>query len=270
MMLLVAVTFAAGETRREFHFTVGKKSNVSILNQYGAISVKPSGNNQVIVIAILSSDKVEVDQTQSGSRVSVLSHLLSQVTPITGRVDYDVEVPSDANVTLHSLTGPLHAEKLHGDVTLEGNTALMDVRDISDAHVHIKTLDGAVTLTNITEGHIEITSIGGNVVMNAVNGPFVQVNSNSGKINYDGDFGFGGIYSLTSHTGDIEAIAPSYASIDVTARSELGKVENDFALTPKHTPFIIKEGKAFAGTMNRAASSVKLFSISGKIHLKKR
>ena len=67
-------------------------------------------------------------------------------------------------------------------------------------------------------------------LMNSVNGPLVLVNSNSGKIHYDGEFGGGGEYTLTSHTGDIEAMAPSYASIDVTARSEQGKVENDFQL----------------------------------------
>jgi hypothetical protein len=56
----------------------------------------------------------------------------------------------------------------------------------------------------------------------------------------------------------------------VTARSEQGKVENDFQLQPEHTSFALKAGSAFAGTMGKAASSVKLFSISGKIHLKKR
>ena len=31
--------------------------------------------------------------------------------------------------------------------------------------------------------------MGGDVTMNSVSGPFVKVNSNSGKIQYDGDFG---------------------------------------------------------------------------------
>ena len=75
---------------------------------------------------------------------------------------------------------------------------------------------------------------------------------------------------MTSHTGDIEATAPSYASIDVTARSEQGKVENDFPLQPEHTSFATQAGSAFAGTVGKAASSVRLFSFSGKIHLKKR
>jgi DUF4097 and DUF4098 domain-containing protein YvlB len=270
VVVLAGATIAFAETRKEFHFNVGRKAFVSIMNQYGAISVKPGADQQVVVTAILYSDNVEVDQSKSGDRVDVLSHLLPGADAQTGRVDYEVLVPADASVSLRSNTGPLRAEKLHGDITMEGADASVEVREISDAHVHIKTLNGPVTLTNIRDGHVEITSVSGDVVMNSVNGPLVQVNSNSGKIRYDGEFGGGGEYHMTSHTGDIEAMAPSDASIDVIARSEQGKVENDFLLQPKHTSFAIKAGSAFAGTMGKAASSVKLFSISGKIHLKKR
>ncbi len=270
VMVLVGVVLAAAESRKEYRFKVGKRATISILNQYGPVSVKAGARKQVIVTAILHSDKVEVDQDQRGSRVTLQSHLLPGADAVTGQVEYQVQVPADASVTLHSATGPLHVEKLHGDVVLEGNTASVDVRDLSEGHVHVKTLNGPVTLTNIFDGHVEITSLSGDVILNAVSGPLVEVNSNTGKINYDGDFGGEGEYSLTSHTGDIEATAPDDASIDVTARSEQGKVVSDFSLQPKHTSFPIRAGSAFAGTVGKAASSVRLFSFSGKIHLKKR
>jgi hypothetical protein len=270
VVVLVGTTFVVAETRKVYRFKVGRRASVTIMNQYGPISVKPGMKRLVIVTATTYSDRVVVDPTQSGNRVDVSSHLLPGADREKGRVDYEILVPADASVILRSTTGPLHAEKLRGDLTVEGTDANVDVRDVSDAHVHIKTLDGPVTLTDITDGHVEITSVSGDVVMNSVNGPFVQVNSNSGKIRYDGVFGGGGEYYMTSHTGDIEALAPSYASIDVVARSEQGTVENDFQLEPKHVPFAIKAGSAFAGTIGKAASSVKLFSISGKIHLKKR
>jgi DUF4097 and DUF4098 domain-containing protein YvlB len=268
--ILATAICASAEVRKEFRYTVGPRAAISITNQYGPISVKPSPGSQVVVTAILHSDKAEIDQSQSGNRVDILSHLFFEATPETGRVDYEVLVPADASVTLRSTTGPLHAEGLHGDVSLEGSQANMDVLEVSDAHVHIKTLNGLVTLTNIHNGHVEVTSVSGDVVLHSVSGPLVQVNSTSGKIRYDGDFGNSGEYYLASHTGDIEASAPNDASIDVTARSVRGQVENDFLLEPKHTPFVVKAGSAFAGTMNKAASSVKLFSFSGKIHLKKR
>lgn len=267
---IIAVAVAAAETRKEYRFKVHHRASVSIANPYGPISVKPSGSKHVLITAILHSDKVEIDQTHSARRVSLVSHLLPGADASTGRVDYEVLVPADATVTLRSATGPLSAEKLTGDLMLEGNTADVEVRDLSNGHVHIKTLNGPVTLTNITDGHVEVTSVGGEVALNSVNGPLVHVNSNSGRILYDGDFGDGGEYSLVTHTGDIEATAPAYASMDVVASSTQGKVVNDFPLRPAHTSFAAKAGSAFAGTMGKAASSVKLLSFSGKIHLKQR
>jgi DUF4097 and DUF4098 domain-containing protein YvlB len=269
-VMLAGTILVVAQTRKEFRYTVGPQATVSVTNQYGPITVASATGNQVIVTAILHSDKVEVDQSQSGSRVDLVSHLLPGADVESGRVDYEVAVPIDAAVTLHSSTGPLHAEKLHGDVTLEGAGATVDCRDISNAHVHVKTLNGPITLTNINNGHVEITSVTGNVTLEEVSGPFVQVNSSSGNIVYDGDFGYGGEYSLMSHTGNIDATVPTYASIDVTARSIKGQVQNDFPLQPKHTPFVIKAGSAFAGTIGKAGSSVRLLSFSGRIHLKKR
>jgi DUF4097 and DUF4098 domain-containing protein YvlB len=261
------------QSRKEYRFNVGSKSSVSVNNPYGSIFVKPSSGNTVVISAILHSDKVEVDNSQMGNRVDVQSHLLAGADAQSGRVDYEVLVPADASVTLHSSTGPLHAEKLHGDVTLEGSAATVDVRDLTDAHVHVKTLNGPVTLTNVQDGHVEVDSLSGQVTLDRVTGPLVQVISTSGNISYDGDFGDSGEYRLTSHSGDIDAIVPESTSADVTARSVRGEVHDDIPLQPKpHTWFAVKEGRAFMGTMGRAAvsSTVVLRSFSGKIHLSKR
>jgi hypothetical protein len=270
VVVLIGGTFAVAESRKQYHFKVGHHASVTINNQYGPISVKAGPAKQVSVTAILHSDKVEVDQNQRGNRIELKSHLLEGADASSGQVEYEVLVPGDADVRLNSTSGPLHTENLRGDVVIQGNTAIVDVRESSDGHVNIRTLNGPVTLTNIRNGHVEITSLSGDVVLTSVNGPFVTVNSSSGRIHYDGDFGGGGEYSLTSHTGDIEAMAPAYASIDVTARSVQGKVDNEFPLQPEHTSFPVRAGSAFAGTINKAASSVKLFSFSGKIHLKKK
>jgi DUF4097 and DUF4098 domain-containing protein YvlB len=261
------------ETRKEFHYTVGPKAGVSVNNPYGSITVGPSPNNTVVINAVLHSDKVEVDNNQTGNRVDIQSHLLPGADADSGRVDYEVLVPADASVTLHSSTGPLRAERLHGDISLEGSGATVDVRDFSDAHVHVKTLNGPVTLTNVRDGHVEVDSLSGPVTLNSVNGPLVQVISTSGNISYIGDFGNSGEYRLSSHSGDIEATIPEWTSADVVARSMRGEVHDDIPLQPKaHNWFPTKYGSAFAGTVGRAAvsSTVVLRTFSGKIHLKKR
>ena len=143
----IVVGTLVAESKKEFHFSVGPKAGVSVMNPYGSISVKPSLNNTVVVNAVLHSDKVEVDNNQNGNRVDIQSHLLAGADADSGRVDYEVLVPADASVTLHSSTGSLRAEKLHGDVNLEGAGASVDVRDISDAHVHVKTMSPSTTWT---------------------------------------------------------------------------------------------------------------------------
>jgi len=270
--VVVAGTLIA-ETKKEYHFSVGAKAGISVNNPYGSISVKPSLNNTVVVDAVLHSDKVEVDNNQTGNRVDIQSHLLPGADADSGRVDYEIWVPADASITLHCSDGSLRAEKLHGDVTLEGAGAAVDVRDVSDGHVHVRTMNGAVNLDNIQNGHVEVNSLSGDVTMRSVTGPLVQVVSTSGRINYIGDFGNSGEYRLTSHSGDIEATIPEWTSADVSARSVRGEVHDDIPLQPKtHTWFPLDKGRAFAGTMGRVAmsSTVILRTFSGKIHLRKR
>src|ERR1700758_4897022 len=69
---------ARAESRKEYRFNVGPKAGISVNNPYGSISVKPATTNVnvVVVNAVLSSDKVEVDNNATGNRVEVVSHLL--------------------------------------------------------------------------------------------------------------------------------------------------------------------------------------------------
>lgn len=271
IIVISAATLAIAQSKKEFRFTVGPHASVSVMNQFGSISVKPGGQNQVIVTSTASSEKVEVDHAQSGSRVEIETHLLNGADENNGRVDYEVIAPADASINLHSGSGTLHAERMRGDLTLEGSAPVVEVRDITRAHVHVRTLKGPVTLTNIRDGHVEITSVSGDIQLNSVVGPFVQVSSTSGKISYTGDFGSGGEYSMTSHTGDIEAAIPSDASVEVSARSVKGSVENAFQMQPKErSRFPQVPGRSFIGTMGKAASSVVLRTFSGKISLKQR
>jgi len=266
---LAAVAFA--ETKKEYSFAVGRNANITVDTLYGAISVRPGSASQVAVTATLKSDMVEVDLQQNGNRIQIASHLLAGADEQTGQVDYEVLIPPDATVTVHSSTGPLSAERLQGDLTLEGPDAMVSVRNVKNGHVHVRTMRGPITLTDVRNGHVEIASISGDVHLKSVSGPLVEATSGSGKIFYDGDFGSGGDYKFTTHTGDIEALAPADVSADFSAHSMLGRVQNDFPLQPRqHSRFSIEAGRSFFGTVGKAASEVVLRSFSGRIRLKQR
>lgn len=267
---LASAAFA--ETKKEYRFTVSPNANVSISvdTQYGAISVKPGNGNQVVVTATLKSDKVEVDKQQNGNRIEIASYLLQGADQQTGQVDYELLIPPNATLNLRSSTGPLSAERLQGDLTLEGADAVVNISNVNNGHVHVRTMGGPITLTDVRNGHVEIASISGDVHLKSVTGPLVQANSGSGKIFYDGDFGSGGDYRFTTHTGDIEALVPADVSADFKAHSVLGRVQNDFPLQTRHSRFSVEAGRSFFGTVGKAASEVVLRSFSGRIRLKQR
>jgi hypothetical protein len=269
--LLLAVCLSAtafAETKKEYHFVVGPHANISVDTQSGAISVKPGSGTEVVVTATLKSDNVEVDQQQNGNRIDIASHALGAGQQ-SDRVDYELIIPSDATLTLHSSTGPLSADHLQGDLTLEGADAVVSVSNVQNGHVHVQTMRGAVTLTDVRNGHVEIGSISGDVTLKSVTGPLVQVSSGSGKISYNGDFGSGGDYKFTTHSGNIEALVPANVSADFRAHSVLGRVQHDFPLQPRHSRYP-ETGSSFVGTTGKAASEVVLRSFSGRIRLKQR
>ncbi len=265
---LSAATLA--QSKKEYSYTVSAKANISVETQYGAISVKPGNPNQVLMTATLTSDNVEVDQQQMGNRIEIASHLLRGNGQQTSRVDYELLIPPDATINLRSSNGPLSVERLQGDLTLEGTDAVVDIRNVENGHVHVRTMRGPITLTDVRNGHVEIDSIAGDIQMKSVTGPLVQARSGSGRIFYDGDFGSEGDYKFTTHTGDIEALVPADVSAAFRAHSVLGRVHHDFPLQPRHSRFREEAGRSFIGTSGQAASEVLLRSFSGKIRLKQR
>ncbi|MBV9341251.1 MAG: hypothetical protein JO159_10230, partial [Acidobacteria bacterium] len=129
VLALAGTGFSAGDLRKELHFRVGKHPTISINNPYGPVRVRAGVVHQVEVVATLHSDKVELDQSQSRNRISLVSHLLPGADAATGMVEFEVLIPPEANLTLHSDSGPLHAEKLRGDVVMEGSNAPIEVID---------------------------------------------------------------------------------------------------------------------------------------------
>lgn len=271
MLATCLASIAIAESRKEYRFSVSPQANVSVDTQYGAISVKPGSANQVLIIATTKSDKAEVDTLQNGNRVEVGSRLRPGADAQSGRVDYELSVPADATVHLRSATGPITADGLQGDVTLEGTSAQVEAKNLSRGHLLVQTMNGPITLNNVHTSHVEITSISGDIRLNAVTGQVVKVDTTSGKIVYSGDFGSGGDYSFITHTGDIDAVVPATASAAFSAQSLQGQVQNDFPLQPKqHAHPTLDATRAFFGTAGKAASGVVMKSFSGKIRLKQR
>ncbi len=267
VLLLTVFTHAQ---QKEFKYNAAPGTTVSIVNQRGAITVRPASGRQVVVTARPASDKVEIDAGQSGNRITLRTHLVSKVSGDEAKVDYEVQLPTDAGISIESGSGDIRVEGGRGGVAVDSEEGTIEVRGVNGGFVQIQSVNGPVVLGNVQKARVQVTSTGGNIRLDNVSGPNVTAKSTSGNITFAGDCAGGGAYLLTNHSGDIEVTMPVSASVDLNARSIKGSVENDFPLQkPAHTAFAAKEGKTIAGTANSASASVELRSFSGKIRVKK-
>jgi Putative adhesin len=270
----IAVAQTQNDTRKEARLDIAPGGTVNIIDNAGSVNLKSGSGHQVVVAYTLHSNKVEVDQesTPDKRRVEIRTHALpnQNPTPDEARVDYEITVPAGISVTVSTATAPIVADGVSGDITLSSDTAPITASNVARSHLHVRSVAGTVNLNNVTQGHVDVTSSGGAVQLVNVTGPKVNVGTGSGNITYQGDCSGGGDYLMTTHSGSIDMTLPQTASVDLTARSVSGSVQNDFPLqAKKHPVFVPKSGSSFAGTSNSGSSSVELRSISGRIRVKK-
>ena len=272
--LLLSSAYAA-DNRKESRLDIAPGGNITIVNNGGSVILHSAASGRQVLIAYTThSDKVEVDQnaTADKQRIELLTHALAGQKPTAdeARVDYEITVPAGASVNVTTVSAPITADGLSGDLTLSSETGQIDAHNMSKSHLHVRSMNAPVTLTSITGSYIDIQSSGGAVHISKVTGPRVLVGTANGNIDYHGDCGGAGDYRFTTHSGDIEMWLPDYASVDLSARSRTGSVENEFPLNEKqHQVNPPIQGRSFAGTSNSGSSSVELQSISGRIRVKK-
>jgi DUF4097 and DUF4098 domain-containing protein YvlB len=264
----------AAETRKEAKIDIAPGGMVNIISGGGSVALHSGSGRQVLATYTVHSDKIEVDQNSSADkqRVELRTHALpgQQPTADQARVDYDITVPSGVSVNVSTTSAPITAEGLSGDIGLSSETGQITVSNALKSHVRVRSMAAPVTLKDVTISRIDIQSAGGAVQLSNVTGQRVTVGTTSGNIEYRGDCSGGGDYILTTHSGAIDVTLPPTASVDLSARSTTGTVENAFPLEQKsHNSFVPMQGRSFAGTSNSGSSSVELQSFSGKIRVKK-
>jgi DUF4097 and DUF4098 domain-containing protein YvlB len=264
----------ASDTRKEAKIDIAVGGTVNIISGGGSVALHSGSGRQVLATYTVHSDKIEVDQNSSADkqRVELRTHALpgQQPTSDQARVDYDITVPAGVSVNVSTTSAPITAEGLSGDIGLSSETGQITIHNVAKSYVRVRSMTAPVSLKDVTMSRVDIQSSGGVVQLNNVTGQRVAASTTSGNIEYRGDCSGGGDYVLTTHSGAIDMTLPAIASVDLSARSTTGAVENAFPLQERHhNSFVPQPGRSFAGTSNSGSSSVELQSFSGKIRVKK-
>ncbi len=266
VLLVVFVSLAASaQIKREvFAYPVTAKPVISIRNQYGRITVTPSAAGRVVA-TVTHSGAVEIQNQQNQNRIELITGSQLSSGAKADNADYQVLVPADACVILSTAAGSLSAENLEGDLVFEGTTASVDAHQIRNAHIHVKTLSGPISLRQVSDGHVDVTTASGDVTLQDVSGSIVEVHSGSGKINYLGNPG-AGVYKLVTGTGNIEVALPSTGLARFKARSVKGKVDSPI-FGAASTTLGFAPGQA-SSLLHNVSAAFELHSFRGNISVR--
>jgi DUF4097 and DUF4098 domain-containing protein YvlB len=271
-LALVAGAAPAYAHHLEKTFKVDGRPVVTIRNAQGKIQVKSWQRSEVVIVAEHTSKRVEVDAEQRGNQIELVTHLLEEdVSPAELTADYIISVPEETELQIKNDSGSVYVERVYGDLTIDTVAAIVEVQEIS-GYLAVRTVGGNF-LCRRCAGRIDFNSISGSAQLLQPMSSNVRAQTNSGDILFDGEFLRGGTYSLRNMSGTITVRFSEGDSLNLTATSVNGKVENQANLKAEthRAPHLPGKFAYFqSGTMNLGLARVELTSFSGTIQIRKR
>jgi DUF4097 and DUF4098 domain-containing protein YvlB len=275
LLLAPALAFSASPASArhlERHFRVDGRPIVTIHSMSGTVTVKAWTKAEVLVIADIASDMVDLGAAQDGNRVDIGTRLVSNnVSPSDLRADYQVNVPENAELQIHDDAGDVSVGNVLGDMSIETVAAGVDLQDVA-GYLTVRTVAGSFSCLRCA-GRIEANSVSGNFRFVDTHSTHIQARTTTGNILFSGEFLPDGEYHLTNYSGVIELQFAPGDSFDLSATSLKGKVNNEAKLvSPKHGFRSSPEaGDALFGTHNTAGRArISLSSFDGTINVVKR
>ncbi|HET8924256.1 MAG TPA: DUF4097 family beta strand repeat-containing protein [Candidatus Acidoferrum sp.] len=275
VFLWPAAPTEAAEKQVEQHFAVKGRPVVAIHNvANGRIEVKSWKNAEVDVQARQNSDKIAFDMEQVGDRVDVTATVLDAAAqPLDLETSLQLTVPEETELQLKTENGLIYVEQVMGDMTLESVAGDVHLKEVS-GYIIVRTTGGSLVCTQCA-GKLDFKSISGGaqVLQPALNN--VSLFTTSGNILFDGDFVRTGLYTMKSGKGLVEVRFSGSDSFDLTARTNMGTVDNQASAYLKPDSHGIKHmaskfTKGFFGTVGQGLAKVELSSYSGTIRILKR
>jgi len=271
-LLLLAIPAHAQTRRLEKRFVVDGKPVVILHNPSGRIHVKAWDRNEVVILCQYAGSRVLVDTEQAGNRVEVATRVAGpSSSPADLRADFEITVPTEAELQVRTDSGSVTVESVHGDMSFDTVTADLALQDV-EGYLAIKSVGGSLVCTRCG-GRLDATSISGSFQLLQPLLHHVRLQTSSGNILFDGNFLSRGIYVMKNYSGTIEVRFSNQDSFDVRATSLYGLVVNQAPVAPDaHKMPAPPPGMArsLVGSVNRGLARVELSSFNGTIKISKR
>jgi hypothetical protein len=191
-------------------------------------------------------DEIEIAISEAGGSVTIET-LIPRLRPGLNRtVDYDVRVPRDVRLEIHTSNGQVDVAAVRGAIDAQSSNGQITIVEAAGM-VRARTSNGAIVCREAGAG-VELESSNGAISL-AHSGPLT------------------GQHSITCATsnGSIRVALPQSAGFTLDARTSNGRISSEFPLT--HTTGDAKRTR-LAGVAGAGGPDVRLRSSNGSIQLK--
>ena len=295
----------AQETERTTRtVNIGANGEIDVTNISGDMLVTRGGGNSA-TIEIIKSARAEtaeearelltlvpVDVTERGSRAEVKTRYPNEDDlrrrnrrNIHVEVSFNITVPAQTRVVLHSISGnfvvrdiagPLQLDTISGNIKLSnaGRSVAKTISgniDVSDTTIEgtltASTISGGVVIRKATARGLTLSTVSGSIGVEDVSCERVESQAVSGDVWFSGDLEPNGRYELSSHSGSVKVAIGSKTGFQVDASSFSGGIRTDLPINVEGTR---RSGRTLQGRYGNGSAILDLNSFSGSIIISKR
>jgi hypothetical protein len=235
---------SAQELREEFHQTYPLAANgtVSLRNLSGAVHISTWNQNAVKVDAIKTARDPERLQE---------AKIVVENTP--DRVVIRTRYPEHWDRDDDDYNDSRSLASVEYSLTVPAGTSLDEVKLVS-GDVDINGVGGEVRVSSVS-GNVNAQGLKGRAEISSVSGDVkVTFNRTSSRM------------KLKSVSGDVIAILPGDANVEVSANTVSGDISNEFGLDVEHGKWV---GHHLTGRIGNGEGSLELHSVSGEIKVRR-
>ena len=283
---------------------IGANGEIDITNIAGDMLVTRGGGNSATIEIVKTAraetseearqllSLVPVDIAERGTRVEVKTRYPNEDDlrrrnrrNIHLDVAFNITVPPQTRVNLHSISGnfvvrdvagPLQLETISGNIKLT-NTGRSTAKTISgNVDVSDTTIEGILTASSIsgnlairkaTARGLTLSTVSGTIGVEDATCERVESQAVSGDVWFSGELEPNGRYEFSSHSGSVKVAIGSKTGFQVEASSFSGGIRTDLPINVDGTR---RSGRSLQGRYGNGSAILDLNSFSGSIVITKR
>jgi DUF4097 and DUF4098 domain-containing protein YvlB len=272
LLCIPSLLFAGGEDNIGRTYALDRDGKVYLLVKSGDIVVNTWNKNEIRLIAHQNTT-ADINRTEGNIRIIISRSQSSH---------YELSIPDKAQLRVETASGKVEARGIGGLVDIRTASGDIEVVTVKNG-IRCRSVSGDIRVEGITgnaelettSGKIRVEGIRGSVKAGTVSGKIeihsfsrgeeVEIESISGNIKLYGELTPGGIYRISSHSGNIEMGMPSGSDFEVRVDTFSGTVRCNFELKVSGK---IERGKVY-GVVGKGRASLILSSFSGNIRIAK-